>query len=260
MRRDNIFWGGALILLGVLLYLQAQGIVRNVFQYFWPLALILVGGWIILGVYWKPARSADDEFSILLGAARSVKYNFSHGAGQIEISGGAPSGQALVGTSAVGMNQRSQLNGDRLEVRVEAGPSFVPFLGPSEGIWRFQLTQEVPVLMTVEAGASSLNIDLTEVLATRLSLKTGASSTNVTMPSRGASLLDVEAGAASINIRVPEATAARIRVKEGVTAVNVDTNRFPRLDSGIYQSSNFDASTDRTEINIEAGLGSVSVK
>jgi len=260
MRRDNIFWGGALILLGVLLYLQAQGIVRNVFQYFWPLALILVGGWIILGVYWKPARSADDEFSILLGAARSVKYNFSHGAGQIEISGGAPSGQALVGTSAVGMNQRSQLNGDRLEVCVEAGPSFVPFVGPSEGIWRFQLTQEVPVLMTVEAGASSLNIDLTEVLATRLSLKTGASSTNVTMPSRGASLLDVEAGAASINIRVPEATAARIRVKEGVTAVNVDTNRFPRLDSGIYQSSNFDASTDRTEINIEAGLGSVSVK
>jgi hypothetical protein len=260
MRRDNIFWGGALILVGVLLYLQAQGIVRNVFQYFWPLALILVGGWIILGVYWKPARSPQDEFSIPLGGAQSVKYNFSHGAGQIEISGGAPSGQALVGTSAVGMNHRSRLNGDRLEVRVDAGPSFVPFVGPSEGIWRFQLTKEVPVLMTVEAGASSLNIDLTEVLATRLSLKTGASSTNVTMPSRGASLLDVEAGAASINIRVPEATAARVRVKEGVTAVNVDTNRFPRMDSGIYQSSNFDASTDRAEINIEAGLGSVSVR
>lgn len=260
MRRDNIFWGGALILVGVLLYLQQQGIVRNVFQYFWPLALILVGGWIILGVYWKPARSAEDEFSIPLGGARSVKYNFSHGAGQIEIGGGAPSGQALVGTSAVGMNQRSQLNGDRLEVRVEAGPSFVPFVGPSEGIWRFQLTQEVPALLTVEAGASSLNIDLTNVLATRLALKTGASNTNVTMPSRGASLLDVEAGAASINIRIPEGTAARVRVKEGVNAVNVDTNRFPRLDSGIYQSSNFDVSTDRAEINIEAGLGSVSVK
>ena len=29
-----------------------------------------------------------------------------------------------------GMNKHSHLDGDRLDVRVEAGPSFVPFLGP----------------------------------------------------------------------------------------------------------------------------------
>lgn len=260
MRRDNIFWGGVLILVGVLLYLQNQGYITDVFKYFWPLALIIVGAWIILGVYWKPERSADETFSIPLNTAQSVRYHFSHGAGQLEISGGAPTGQALVGTSAVGMNRKSSLNGDQLDVRIEAGPSFVPFVGPNQGVWRFQLPQDVPALLTVESGASSLNIDLTDVLATRLALKTGASSTNVSMPARGVSLLDVEAGAAAINIRVPEVTAGRIRVKEGVTAVNVDTNRFPRLDSGIYQSSNFDVSQNRTEITIESGLGSVSVK
>ncbi len=261
MKRDNIFWGTVLIIVGVLLFLQTQGIITNIFRYFWPLALILVGSWIILNVYWRPVGGANEEtFLIPLDAAKSAKFNFSHGAGQIEISGGAPIGQALVGSSAVGMNHQSRLNGDRLEVRVDAGPSFVPFIGPSEGIWRFQVTQEIPLTMTVEAGASSLNIDLKDVLATRVELKTGASSSNVTVPARGVSLLDVEAGAASVNIRVPEATAARIRVKEGVTAVNVDTNRFPRLDSAMYQSSNFDTSVDRAEINIESGLGSVSVK
>ncbi len=260
MRRNNIFWGGVLILVGVLLYLQTQGYVTDVFKYFWPLMLITVGAWIVLGVYWKPERSADETFSIPLNAAQSVRYHFSHGAGQLEISGGAPVGQALVGTSAVGMNRKSYLNGNQLEVRIEAGPSFVPFVGPNEGVWRFQLPQDVPALLTVESGASSLNIDLTDVLVTRLALKTGASSTNVIMPARGASLLDVEAGAASINIRVPEVTAGRIRVKEGVTAINVDTNRFPRLDSGIYQSSNFEASQNRAEITIESGLGAVSVK
>jgi hypothetical protein len=260
MRRDNIFWGAVLILVGALLFLQTQGYVTNIFKYFWPLALILVGGWIIVGVYWKPALSEEETFSIPLQAAQSVKYNFAHGAGQLEIRGGAPADLAIVGSSAMGMNRRSHLNGDRLEVRVEAGPSFVPFVGPSQGVWRFQLTQQVPVSLTVESGASSQNIDLTDVLATRLALKTGASSTNVTMPSRGASILDVEAGAASVNVRVPDVTAARIRVKEGVMAVNVDTNRFPRLDSGLYQSANFDQSQNRTEINIESGMGSVSVK
>jgi hypothetical protein len=260
MKRDNIFWGTVLIIAGLLLFLQTQGIITNVFRYFWPLALILVGGWIILNVYWRPDPSTAETFSIPLGAAKKARFRFSHGAGQIEIKGGAPLGQALVGSSAVGMNQESRLDEDRLEVKVEAGPSFVPFIGPSEGVWRFQLTQEVPLTLIVEAGASSLDINLQDVLATRVELKTGASSSNVTMPARGVSLLDVEAGAASVNIRVPAATAARIRVKEGVTAVNIDSSRFPRLDSGMYQSSNFDTAADRTEINIEAGLGSVSVQ
>jgi hypothetical protein len=260
MKRDNIFWGTALILAGILLYLQTQGIITDVFRFFWPLALILLGVWIILGVYWRPTPSAEDLFSIPLSGAKSARFKFSHGAGQIAISGGAPSGQALAGSAATGMNKESHLNGDRLEVKVEAGPSFVPFVGPSEGIWRFQLTQEIPLTLSVEAGASSLDIDLRDVLASRVELKTGASSSNVTMPARGVSILDVEAGAASVNVRVPEGAAGRIRVKEGVTSVNVDTSRFPHLDSGLYQSPDFDTAADRAEINIEAGLGSVSVR
>ncbi len=260
MKRDNIFWGTALIVAGVLLYLQTQGIIRDVFRYFWPLALILVGGWIILNVYWRPDPSTVETFSIPLSGAKSARFKFSHGAGQIEISGGAPIGQALVGSAATGMNKESHLDGDRLEVKVDAGPSFVPFVGPAEGVWRFQLTQEIPLTLIVEAGASSLNIDLRDVSATRLELKTGASSSNVTMPARGVSLLDVEAGAASVNVRVPAATAARIRVKEGVSAINVDTSRFPRLDAGLYQSPGFDTAADRAEINVESGLGSFSVK
>lgn len=260
MKRDNLFWGTALILFGILLYLQTQGIITNVFRYFWPLALILVGSWILLGVYWRPAPSAEETFAIPLGAAQSARFRFSHGVSQIEISGGAPTGQALVGSSAVGVNHRSHLNGDQLEVKVEAGPSFIPLIGPSTGVWRFQLTQEVPVTLIMESGASSQNLDLRDVLATRIELETGASSSNVTMPARGKSLLEVDSGAASVNVRIPEGTAARIRIKEEVGSVNVDTNRFPRLDSGLYQSADFDTAMDRAEIHIESGLGSISVK
>jgi hypothetical protein len=260
MKRDNIFWGTALIIAGVLLYLQTQGIINNVFTYLWPLALILVGGWLILNVYWPPPDSAFETFSVPLNGAKNARFKFAHGAGRIEISGGAPAGQALVGPSAAGMNQKSRMEGDKLDVRVEAGPSFVPFLGPAQGVWRFRLTPEVPLSLVVESGASSLDLDLRDVLATSVELKTGASSSNVTMPERGVSFLEVEAGVASVNIRVPEAIAARIRVKEGVNSVNVDTARFTRLDSGLYQSSGFDTALNRTEIHVEAGLGSVNVK
>jgi hypothetical protein len=260
VRRDSLFWGGALILIGVLLYLQAQGIINNVFQYFWPVAMMLVGIWLILGVYWKPAPMSGETFSIPLEeTVQKVNYSFSHGVGQLDISGGAPVGQALMGTSASGMNRNSRLVDDHLDVRVEAGPSFLPFIGPSEGVWRFQLVRDLPVLLTVDAGASSINIDLRDVLAKHLAVKTGASSVNVTMPARGSCLFDLDGGATTVSILIPEATAARIRV-DGVTSMDVDTNRFPRLEQDIYQSPDFETATDRAEINITSGLGKVSVR
>jgi hypothetical protein len=260
MKRDNIFWGTVLILLGVLFFLQRQGIIPSIGPYLWPLALILVGGWLILSVYWRPSPSEGEKFDVALRDAKSVRYRFSHGAGQIVIAGGAPSGKALVGSSAVGMKETSRSDGDRLEVRIEAGASFVPFVGPSDGAWRFQLTQEVPVTLKVETGASQLDMDLTDVLASHIELETGASNSHVVMPSRGVSLLDLEAGAAAINIAIPQGVAGRIRIKEGLTSLNVDTTRFPQVDSRLYQSLDFETAANRAEVNVEAGLGSITIK
>jgi hypothetical protein len=112
MKRANIFWGIALIVLGGLFLLQTRGIIPNIWPFLFPSFLILTGGWIILNVFWKPAYSDDEKFLIPLQSAKSVRYKFAHGAGQIEITGGAPTGQALEGSSGVGMNFKSQRVGD----------------------------------------------------------------------------------------------------------------------------------------------------
>lgn len=259
MKRDNIFWGGVLILFGVLFLLQAQGIINNVFRFFWPLILMMVGGWMIVNVYWKSDSPSGTTFNIPLGEARQVRYRFSHGAAQIRIQGNAPSGQALVGTSAVAADHHSHLSGDVLDVKVSTGPSFIPVLGPSEGAWHYQVTKDVPAVLTIEAGASTFEVDLKDTLVSRVELKVGASNVDVTMPARGSSVLDIEGGAATFNVRIPEGTAARIDRTEGFVALNVDTNRFPASDHG-YQSSNFDTAADRVSISLKAGVGTVTIK
>jgi hypothetical protein len=260
MKRDNIFWGSALVLLGLLFFLQTQGIIPSIFPYLWPLALILFGGWMILGVYWKPNPSDEEHFQISLQNAKSVRYRFSHGAGSIEIKSGAPMGQALSGSSSAGMDYSSRLDGDKLNVKVDAGASFIPFVGPANGKWVFLLAKDIPASVKVETGASHLDMDLSDVQAQRIELETGASNSNIIMPANGASILDLEAGAASVNITIPQGVAGRIRVKEGLTALNVDTARFPQLDSRLYQSSDFDTAANRAEVNVEAGLGSITIK
>lgn len=259
MKRDNIFWGGVLILFGVLFLLQAQGIINNVFRFFWPLILMMVGGWMIVNVYWKSDSPSGTTFNIPLGEARQVRYRFSHGAAQIRIQGNAPSGQALVGTSAVAADHHSHLSGDVLDVKVSTGPSFIPVLGPSEGAWHYQVTKDVPAVLTIEAGASTFEVDLKDTLVSRVELKVGASNVDVTMPARGSSVLDIEGGAATFIVRIPEGTAARIDRTEGFVALNVDTNRFPASDHG-YQSSNFDKAADRVSISLKAGVGTVNIK
>jgi hypothetical protein len=260
MKRDNIFWGGVLILFGVLFLLQAQGLISNVFKLFWPLVLIMIGGWMVVNVLWKPVLSSAETFSETLQEAKSVQYRFAHGAAQIEITGGAPAGVAIVGTSGVGMNYQSRLDGDRLNVKVEAGPSLLPFIGPSGGVWRYQITQAVPVTVIVEAGASKMDIDLQDVQASRIELKTGASTVDLILPARGASALDIEGGAATFNLRIPDGTSARIDRAEGFVALNVDTDRFPQSGSGVYQSPNFDSDSNRVLITIKAGVGTINVK
>jgi len=259
MKRSNIFFGGVLITLGLLFLLQTQNIIPSIVPYIWPLMLILFGLWMIASVYWR-SDGAAETFSIPLENTQTVRYRFSHGAGHIEIKGGAPIGQALVGSAAETVSTNSRSDGDRLDVRVEAGASFIPFFGTSDGVFRFQVSNDVPSSIRVETGASQLDMDLTDVPATEIRLQTGASNSNLTMPARGASHLDLEAGAASINIRIPEGVAARVRVKEGLTSINVDTSRFPQVDSRLYQSADYDTSENRAEINIEAGLGSITIK
>jgi hypothetical protein len=259
MRRDNLVWGLALILFGVLFLLQKQGLISNVFEFFWPLVFILLGSWIVANVFWTPKAVAGETFTVPLSNAKHVRYRFNHGAAQIRIDGNAPAGTAMIGSSAVAGSYKSHSDGDRLEVKVETGPSFIPILGPGSGVWHYQVAKDVPITLTVEAGASQFDIDLKDTLASNLDLKVGACTVNVTMPAHGVCDLRIEGGAATFNVNVPEGVAARVNTAEGFVSLNVNEQRFPRSASGMYESANFDSAADRVLITVKAGVGSVNI-
>jgi hypothetical protein len=259
MRRGSIFWGLILILLGSLFLLQVQGLITDVFGWFWPIVLILVGAWIVFGRFIPLGSSSSETFSINLEGASKVDMDFDHGAGTVVMTGGAPIGVALTGSQGAGMDVKSHRSGDSLTIDLDAGPTFIPFLGPDGGEWRFQVTQEVPVNLKVDSGASTLNFDFTDVKLAFLGVNTGASSLKVKLPANaGNTLVDVESGAASIELSIPEGVAARIRVEQGVSSVDIDESRFPTSGS-LRQSPDFDSAANRVEISLEGGANSVKI-
>jgi hypothetical protein len=260
MRNGSLFWGFLLIAVGGLFALQAMNIIENVTNFLWPLFLIALGAWILWGAFARPSLEPGSagSFSIDLQGASRVAFDLDHGAGQVLVAGGAPAGIAVSGVQATGINVASELEQESLHVKVEAGPSFLPFLGPDGGAWQFQLTNEVPLSLDVDAGAASLRFDLSQVKLSSFKLDTGASSVSLILPAEGQPLVEIESGAASVDITVPQSMAARIRSEAGASSLSVE----PRLEyrgDGLYQSANFETAVNRVEIRLEGGANSVSI-
>ena len=81
MRSGTLFWGSVLILLGVLMLLGWM-------EYFWPIILIVVGGWVLAGAFLR-TTSKSESVSVDLQGAHEVALKLNHGAGRLNVTGGA---------------------------------------------------------------------------------------------------------------------------------------------------------------------------
>jgi hypothetical protein len=261
MRRGEIFWGSLLVLLGVLFFLHTAGyLTGDVFGWFWPFVVIAIGVWILMGSFMARLDFDNAEkFSIPLQGAKEARLEINHGAGQVDLSAGANAGDFLTGIAGVGMNQSSHLDGDKLEVEIDAGPSFMPFIGPEGGVWQFRLNSDLPTSLDIDAGASRLNLDLRDLHVKYLSFDGGASHITLTLPARVENMVaDLEAGAASIDLNVPQGVGLRLRLKS-VGTLKIDESRFVPREGRVYQSADYDTAKYRAEVNIEGGATSIRV-
>lgn len=259
MRRGGIFWGLILIALGGLFFLQTSGLISDVFGWFWPIFLILLGIWVLVGRMMPPSASKED-FSIDLQGAKQVALDLDHGAGSVQLTSGAPAGVAVTGAKGEGIEFKSKLVGDRLDVDIDAGPGFIPFLGPDGGVWRFQLGQGVPTTLDVDAGASSLDFDLNDLNITNMKFDLGASTLKLKLPaSAGYTRVDIDSGAATLDLNVPQGVAVRLRMTVGASTLNIDETRFPMQSSGFYQSADYESAANKVEINVDGGANTVKV-
>jgi hypothetical protein len=261
MSRTALFWGIVFILLGVVLGLQAAGLISgSVWGYIWALLLIFLGIWVISSRYYKPKFDESHQLKVSRKDAQKAEITFDFGAASLVVTGGASPDAALEGLSGTTLDLRTEYLDDKVIVQVNAGPSFIPFLGPDGWSWRFRLSNDLPMTLKFASGASSIDLDLTDIKVSHLKLETGASSSKIVLPAHaGKTLFKVEGGAASFDIRVPEGVAASVRVLQGASSVRVDEKRFPVTSTGVYQSPDYDTAQNSVEMLLETGAGSFNI-
>jgi hypothetical protein len=267
MRRNALFWGTILILIGALSLVDILLPDLNIGNLVFPLVLIALGAWVLWGVLTGPRSVETGEVTIPLEGAERARIHMHHGAGRLHVCAGA--GQDLVaGTFGGGLEHQTTREGDALDADLRVPHAGFPHFGFFPWMWgprhvpnwSVELNGEIPLRLEVKTGASEARLDLTEMQVTELRVDTGASATEITMPaSAGHTKADVRSGAASVRIRVPSGVAARIRIQSDAAGVTVDRNRFPR-EGGAYQSPDYDTAPNRADISIEAGVGVIDVR
>ncbi len=264
MRRNGLFWGTIILILGLMLLLQTLGIISmNVWGVFWPLFLILLGLWFLLGSRLRRGTFSSESLSIPRGGASQASIEFQHGAGKLNV-GSLPAGGALLeGTFTGGVTHTSQPLGADLRVRLSADPGRsvgFPWNWPEGLRWDVRISQDIPLQLEFHTGAGENDINLADLNVKSLRLETGASSSRVTLPARAQyTRVDVKGGMTSINLIVPQGVAAMIQAKTGLSGVTIDTNRFPQQGSS-YISPGYETSPNKVEIFIEGGMGSFDVR
>lgn len=264
MRRGPLFWGTILILFGSLLLANNFGLLppgTNVFSLIWPVLLIVLG---IMGITQAFSRrsSKAEILTIPLEGATSARIVLSHGAGELNLNDQAGAGELLDGAFNGGIENHIQRSTDSVSIDLKAPDISFPFYVPFDSDrlrWNIGLNRNIPLSLEIETGASQNTLDLKNLLVKDLRLATGASSTEIYFPSNaGETRAVLKSGAATVSAFVPAGVAARIEVDSGLSSINIDTARFPQHGDG-YESPDFASAENRLILEIETGVGSITV-
>ena len=264
MRNNAIFWALILIFVGFVLLLGNLGIISVSWTVIWPLLLIAFGGWLIWGALIAPRRPVEmDDVSIPLEGAARANVRIEHGAGTLRLTGGAPADMLMTGSFAGGLDYRT----DRIAILWRLRWGFlaaIGFFGPWNWRggyeWDVQFSEQTPMRLRVEAGASRVELDLTNLLVIELKFSTGASSTKITLPAHaGLTTAKIEAGAASVDLHVPGGVAARIRTESGLASHRHRPDPLPALRQHL-PISRFETAENKIEMKISTGVGAVHVR
>jgi len=261
--RGSIFWGSLLVVVGGLFLLGNMGIITFSWGLVWPIALILFGLTMLLGLSGR-GRAVDDRqaYVRLEQGVEQASVRFEHGVGVLNVSSGTEPGVVMSGVFSGGVETRSRLDGPTQKITLKRGDDGFPFFGPwgMDYRWDVRLTDQVPISIRVGGSAGKQELNLTALRGSDLRIDGGAGRTDITLPARaGQTKARVDGGAGKVVVRVPDGVAVRMKKSDGLGAIHID-QRFQQVSGNVYESPGYAQAANRVDLRVDLGVGSIVVE
>ncbi|HHO56824.1 MAG TPA: hypothetical protein ENK21_10575 [Trueperaceae bacterium] len=124
-------------------------------------------------------------------------------------------------------------------------------------VWNLKLNPSISSNLQISTGVGSATLDLYEFNLSKLKLKTGVGNAKITLSRHGGYDANIASGVGEITLKIPSELAIRIKVSKGVGSIKIDGS-FTKQDN-YYYSSNYDSSSNRVNLDINSGVGSITI-
>lgn len=265
--RPSYFWGGVLVLVGVLALLANLHLLDNLnWNYVWPAALIVLGVWLVI-VRTVPAGAGGpvggtplDRSDLREGLAEG-KLEVNLGSARIDIRGAALGDQLY--------RARIDSGGRPPEVRLDRSSGTVEI--SHTGTWMFggwgrvrldlQLSDAIPWEAELKTGSIRGTVDLSTARIARFECDSGSSQLDLSVPRPAGEVpIRIEGGSVRVRLRRPSGTAVRVNASGGSVRVTADGVRQRGFGSVAWQTPGADAASDRYEVRFSGGSVVVDVE
>jgi len=295
-RRRGLFWPLVLIGTGFVFLLGNYGLIQPVslvtYLALWPVLLILLGIDIAFARRWpfgtlvaevviiglalllaatQPSALTLTSFSfsgssgctdprssvsVPRGSLQSAAVSINAGAARYHVSGGASGAvEATADFDELCLSSRDT-SGTRGDLRLTQGGTR---LSGANDI-AVKLASDLPITLTVNAGAGEFDFDLHDVKIASARMNIGASSVTVTLPHpSGDVAMRSDGGATSIVIVIPSDVEARIVSSGGLVSTSTSNARTTKS-GDIIETAGYATAKDRVTFTVNGGVNSVSIQ
>lgn len=141
------------------------------------------------------------------------------------------------------------------------GWPFIPRGSGGDISWNVLLAPATPLTLRADVGAVQSDFDLTNLMVQQVTINSGAGQTTIHFPAKaGQTIADVYSGAGELILIVPPDVGAYIHTQQGgVVNVHVPSDRFQSVSDG-YETANYASATNRVDVTLHLGVGSVDVR
>jgi hypothetical protein len=192
------------------------------------------------------------------------------GAGDLTLQGGAPAGRLMEATV---YSKRPELQPDYTEIMnssvktvtmTETGhkkKDWFAINSPDSwaNTWDIRIGEEVPVAVSVNAGAGDCELVLGAINLTSLTVNTGAGDTTIDLAGYHGGRFDsvINHGVGDLTLRIPLGSNTRILMHHGVG--DITARGFEQNDE-TYTAAGFNPTLPVNEISLNQGVGSIQLE
>lgn len=231
--------------------------------------LLLVALATALAVWaWKPYAGqtiTTETISRSLQGAREANVSLDFGAGTFTLGDLSDSSDLISGSIERGagetITQDFYTSGDTAFLTIKSKSEWViPFWDDAQWhrSWDLNLNRSVPVDLSINTGVGEATLDLEKLNLTNFDLNTGAGNTDVTMPANGNFNASIDAGVGNLTLTIPEGMAARIQIDSGLGNTDVAGEYTHKGD--LYESPGYDEAANRIDLDIDGGVGNITIR